>query len=372
MYSMQEVLDPQFLSTEYTKVSSISQSIPFFDFFVPSGSEENYAGDQIEMPRFAGERRAAPSNKRGSPARTLNVNAGEKVLAVPIHFFNEITLPRDCLRYLREPASPAVQNKGVTEISRHLRDFGYRQKVAKAVHLSKLMFNGIIYYGFDGGILESSSNAELTMDFSMGATHQDQLAHASNGSSDIIDIAWDSASALIMRDLDQIRVAAEYDMVPEPRHVWCPVVMKQWIRANTELKSFIVLNSPRAEEFLVGPGDTLEFPSQRWTFHFSAQTYIGADGSTVRDLIPATKVLITPDPTDGNWLTKYATDEDVPTQEGIAGSVAEANAQIQSVFGDFAYLRNTTNPPKLSLFLGTNFHYGLADVNAIWQPTVDF
>lgn len=375
MYGMAEVLKPQFITEEYRKISSASVDIPFLDFFVTPGNTTDKRGDQIELTRFEGERRAAPINARGSVARAQTVKAGRPIIMTPVHSFNEITLPSACYEFLRGTDSQDLQEKGADELERHMADFGFRQKIAKGVHLSKILFDGVVYYDVDGGILENSTGATITIDYAPGATHKDQLAHASNGDSDIIDAAWDVASTKIMAQLDKIRIAAEEDMVPEPRHVWLNPVAKQWFRGNTEMINFITLNSPRAEEFLLGMGDTLNFPAERWTFHFSAQTYVGADGSTVRQLLSTTKAAITPDPGDpsgGGWLRNMNMDQLVPTTVGIFKSVPEALAAEDRVFGDFAYLYLTHNAPGVNLFLGTNYHHGIPDVNAIWLPTVDF
>jgi hypothetical protein len=54
------------------------------------------------------------------------------------------------------------------------------------------------------------------------------------------------------------------------------------------------------------------------------------------------------------------------------GSVQEALGSLTEVYGQFAYLYLNTNPIKLSLMLGDNFYYGLADTNAVYMLTVDF
>jgi len=375
MFGMAEVLKPQFITESYRKIASASVQIPLLDFFVTPGNTSQKRGDQLELTRFEGERRAAPINARGSVARSQTVQAGRPIVMTPVHSFNEITLPSACYEFLRGTDSSDLQEKGAEELDRHMSDMGFRQKIAKGVHLSKILFDGIVYYDVDGGILENSTGATVTIDYAPGATHKDQLAHASNGSSDIIDAAWDTASTKIMSHLDKIRIAAEEDMVPEPRHIWGNQLLKQMLRANTEMISFITLNSSRANEMLLGMGDTWEFPNERWTFHFGAQTYIGADGTTVRQMISTTKVAITPDPGDpsqGGWLRNIETDQLIPTTVGIFKTMPEALAAEERVFGDFAYLFLKHNAPGVSLFLGTNYHVGIPDVNAIWLPTIDF
>lgn len=372
MYSIAAIQDPDFLTAAYQKSASIHANNPLFDFYERKGMVEERTGDIIEMLAFEDTRRAAPVNRRGSPARTLDMQGVEKVYFTPIHAFNEIDTPVEVLEFIQMPDSPIAEEKGMLALRRQFDLFGKRHSVLRAVSLAKALTGGLIYFDTDGNILESSSGAAISIDLGVAATHKSQLAHASNGSSDIIDVAWDSASAKILRDLEQIREAAEYDKAPMPKHVWMHTAAKQWFRDNTELKSFLTLNSPLAlqavNDFL--PQNELQLGD--WTFHFTATTYVGADGSTVRPLIPKTGAIITPDPGDGDWLRQFETSELIPSEEGITGSLEEAMGRFDKKFGDFAYFKVRDNPGGLSMRMGMNFLYCFADPNAVWYATVDF
>jgi len=365
LYGMQDVLNPQFLSAAYTKVASATVENPMLDFY---SKPQQYDGDTIEMVVYAGEREAAPVNSKGAAARTLDMRAANKQYFTPIHAYNEVTVPMASVEYLRNEDSPQIQDRGMQELRRQMELFGRRHRMLRSAALAKALVDGIIYFDKDGGILESSSGAYYTVDLQVGATHKSKLAHASNSGSDIIGTSWDSAGASILTDLEQITEAAEYDMVPPPRHVWLHTTAKSWIRANTELKSFLVLNSDRAENSLQSFNDTLIVGD--YTFHFYAGTYVGADGSTVRPLIPKTQAIITPDL--GEWFRHYETGETVPTGEGVASTFEEAMSKTQKVFGDFAYLRVDDNPVKVTMRMGMNFLYAFADPNAVWMPLVKY
>lgn len=367
---MQSVLTPQFLSEQYTKVASLSLQNPMLDFY---SKPQNYDGDEIEFAVFDDDREAAPINPRGAPARTLDARSATKKKFVPIHAFNEIVIPQASVEYLRQADNPMIQDRGLQEIQRQMELFGRRHRALRSVVLSKALAGGIVYFSGDGQVLESSSGATLTVDLGVGSTHKTQLAHASNGGSDIIGTAWDNAAASILTDLEQIRAAAEYDKVATPRHVWMHGSAKSWILSNTEIKAFVQYQNPQAANFLNvlgGGGDTLVIGD--WTFHFYNGTYIGADGSTVRPLIPITGAIITPDVNDGTWFRQYETSETIPTMEGIVSGYDQLPSMTTKVFGDFAYLKLIDNPVKTVMRMGMNFFYGFADANAVWFPTVDF
>lgn len=367
LYSMQDVLNPQFLSKAYSKIASLSVQNPMLDFY---SRPENYDGDVIEMVVYDDDREAAPINAKGAPARTQDTRGASKSYFSPIHAFNEVTIPMASVQFLRQDDNPALQNMGIQELRRQMELFGRRHRALRAVTLAKALSDGIVYYDTDGKVLESSSGAAVTVDLKVGATHKSQLAHASNGGSDIINTAWDQAGASILTDLEQIRDAAEYDKAPPPKHVWFHTTAKQWLRANTEIKSYIqYVDAARADQLLNSMSNG-SFVVGDYVFHFYNGTYVGADGSTVRPLIPITKAIITPDV--GDWFRHYECAELVPTGEGVMSSIEEALGNVQSVYGDFAYLRLDDNPVKLTMRMGANFLYAFADPNAVWMPTVDF
>lgn len=370
MYEMQQVLTPQFLSQQYAKIASLSLANPMLDFY---NKPSDYDGDEVEFVVYDDTRQAAPINPKGAPARQLDLQGATKKKFVPVHAYNEVVIPQASVDYLRMTERPEIQDRGLEEIKRQMELFARQHRATRSITLAKALSGGLIYFDVNGQVLESSSGAATTIDLGVGATHKSQLAHVSNGSSDIIGTAWDNASASILTDLEQIREAAEYDKAPTPRHVWLHTCGKPWILTNTEIKAFVQYQNPQAMQHLnvfSGGGDTLVIGD--WTFHFYNGTYVGADGSTVRPLIPKTGAIITPDVNDGTWFRHYETSETVPLMEGIVSSYDQLASMTDKRFGDYAYLKLVDNPVKTVLRMGMNFFYGFADPNAVWFPTVDF
>lgn len=375
--SMRDVLNPQFLSKAYEKVASATISNPLMETY---GSRPlDFTGDKIEQPIFDDARSPLPLNTPGSVARTVSMLGATKVYHSPYYMFNEATIPMQAVQYLRQFDNPGVQNKGLQELQRQFRLFGRRHATTKALILAKTLSDGVVYYDPTTGDVRETSSGALTIDLGVPASHKAQLAHASNGGSDIIGTAWDQSGAKIIQDLDQIREAAEYDKAPPPKHVWLHPVAKQWLRDNTEFSKFI----PYADvsridamlrSFATGADRKVShdsFDIGDYTFHFWAGTYDDANGVT-RPFIPKTKAIITPEPTDSDWLMHLNSDEMIPTSEGVFGSLEEAINGFTTVFGDFAYFQLKGNANAVSMLLGWKGWFGFADVNAPWMPTVDF
>ena len=376
LYSVEDLLDPQYLSPFYSEIASANMNNPFLQFYAGSGGIDN-PGDIIEMTYFPANKTPVPLNKKGSPAKTQSLIGAQSYFHKPIHIFNELTLPLHSVMNMRAPDSQAVDPKGRAEIDRQFKAFVYRQNLARSVAISKAFANGVIYVDPDGVILESSSGAELTIDLQVPAGHKSQLDY--NGGGAIINTAGDNSAALILEDLRQIRVAAEEQNAEYPNHVWMHSTGLGWLRANTEIKAYIQGGgSPERTEYLLngyGASGTngvngVTFELGGYTWHFYDGTYTASDG-TVKPLIPTTKAIITPDP-NPTWFRNYNGMEIVPTQVGVFGGFQEALNSVGEIYGDFAYATIGHNPPKISIFAGTNFLYAFANPNAVWMPTVDF
>lgn len=373
LYTMKDILSPTNLLAAYQKQASIHVSNPFFDFF-NAKTPENVDGETFEFVVYDDTRTPAPINTRGAPARSLTPEGAEKKYITPLHVFNEMTIPSNAVEFLREENSPNIQQRGVAELGRQMDRFAKRHALARVIQLAHA-FRGNVYYDANGMPLESSSSAQTTVPTGVPAANRSQLAHASNSSTDIITIAWDSPTATILSDLRKIRKAAEYDKVPMPKHVWLPEVGIPWICNNDEIADFVRFgSSPSETKNMLDKmaGDTNMLTIGSWTFHFTSTTYVGADESTVRPLLADTAAVITPDVNDGDWFLHAEASETIPTEDGVLGGFNEYFSNTQKVFGDFAYARIDDNPLRVTMRMGMNFLYAFKEPKAVYYPTVDF
>lgn len=361
--AMRELLNAQFMSDAFHEMASVHSNNPMLDFF--GSSPKQVSGDEIQVPYYNTTKKMAPMTDKGVPATSMEAIGATKYYYSPHHVFVEVPLPLYTLEYLRNDSSHDIQQKGHDEIVRQMEAVAHRVNTTRAVTLAKTLQDGVVYTNDQGVVLESSSGAARTHDLQVGSTHKSKLAHASNGGSDIIAAAWDTASTKILQHLDQIKMAAEYDNAPPPKHIWLHSTAKQWFRANTELKAYFEQNQMQANTIL--SGDIVDING--YTFHFYDGTYEASDGTT-KDIIGRTKAIITPD--IGDWFFNADGDELVPASEGMMNTADEAMGQVNRVFGDYSYAKLTDNPPSLMLRMGTNFLYAFKQPNAVWMPLVDF
>jgi hypothetical protein len=360
---LREVLTPQFLSRTYSRIAAATLSNPMLDLY---SRPTEYDGDEIDMVVFDDIREPAPVNPRGAPARTLDAAGAARRRFVPIHVFNEVTVPMAAVEFLRRPESRAVQDRGLQELRRQMDLFGRRHRSLRGVVLAQALTRGRIHWDRESGrILDAAGPGAETVELGVPDSHRETLAHPAFAGSDIIEQSWSDPAAKILTQLENIREAAEFDKAPIPRHVWLHPQAKRWLRANTEIGGFLRSSPTRSEEALAGFGDAIEIAD--FVFHFFGGTWEGPDGN-LRPLIPKDTAAITPDP--GDWFRHYETSETVPLADGVIGSFDSIFSSTTRVYGDFAYLRIADNPVKVTMRMGMNFLYAFADPAAVWCPLI--
>lgn len=360
-WGVADILDPQFLTTAYQKQTGIDDVNPFLDYF--SVAKENVYGDTVEVTVFPAERSPAPINPLGSSARTLAERGASKAYFTPVNSYNELPIQQTTLLFLREEAAPQFQDLGRAELNRQIAYFKRRHQLLRQVVLSKTLFNGIVYTDSSGNVKESSSTG-LSIDLGVAASHKNQM-------SSLIATKWSDASAKILTQLDNIRIAAANAGVPIPTEIWVNSSVKKWLRDNTELKAYFQTANIKNVD-LVLQGDMVQIGQFNW--HFFDGTYVDDTGTT-RKLVPDNQACIHPKISGaGGWFRGIEGSNLVHSADGIQGadSAEAALSGDQIMYGDYVYCKKKDNPSTVVLRGGTRFLYAFADPDAIWMPTVDF
>lgn len=355
LFTLEDVLDPEFFMYAYNEVDATTKPNAFYDFYM--GTPEQQDGRLVEMVYYPTDKQVVSGNAPGSPSKPVDLKGASKKYFASLRSFNHIDIDMQSVTYLRQDSTNAIQDKGQQEIQRQLKLFSAKHRKFKEVVFSKMMTTGVCYFNSDWMPLESNSGADTskTLDWGVPANNKNQL-------NSIIGTRWDQAAAPILDDLVSIRLVAEENNTETPRHIWTNSTARQWILSNTELKSFMVLNSPRAEAVLNGIGDQIVFDNFTW--HFFDGTYIGADGSTTRKFIADKVAVITPDP--GDWLFHVVTPELVPSATGVVGSAEEGVGKFDKVYGDFMYAKVIDDPARLRIHGGFNWFTGLKNPYSIF------
>ena len=361
MYALDEVLHPLVVTDMYSTHAGRFFENPLLETY--GGDARRYRGDRFQFAYHAAARTPAPANLRGQPARVLQATGATQRQVYMVRSFNEIGLSADALQMVRRPEDLSLQEAGREEIRRQMEDFGDRHRLFRAVCLAKTLTAGEIHFDNAGHVVEGVAEAAYTVDLGVPAAHKGDLTH---GGVPLIDRAWSESDAAILDQLDAIKVAAQEDGAPEPRHLWLHHSAKRHLRANAQLQSYLQGSAERIDAVLRG---SVIDELAGWTWHFYSGAYRTADGAS-RPFIPEGRAVMTPDP--GPWLRAADGSELLPTYVGPRATVDEALADVEEVFGDFAYVLLDDNPTRLVLRMGANFAYALAEPKAVWMPTIDF
>jgi len=359
-----KILDYRTLGSIYQDASRATiANNPYFQMY-GVGDGQNYDTDEVEFVKLSNVRDPAPMNSRNQAARVLAPTGKELRKLSMFNFFNVLQLSMGTFQFLRHPEQWVLQRKAEQEVTQQTEDFAKRHSLTKQLLQAKFMSAANVYIDLaSGDVLESATGTYMTVATGIPSANLSQIALSSfGGSGNLIDKAWDDPTAKILDHLDLLNQCVEYQGSEPLRHIWLRSPNRKWIRNNDQILELYQAEGSRLDRAV--SGDTFEI--EGYTFHFYNGTYIDQTGA-VNYFIPSTQAIITPDP--GDWIARGQGIQLVPRQVGI---VAQQLGEWDEVYGDFSYTYEEHNPPRLDLYTGSNWLFGLRNPASIFAPTVDF
>jgi len=342
----------------------------FFTETFYGSNVQNVNSDEVEIVSIGATTRPGPGNERGGSARQLQPKGGTKRIATLFNEFNELRLPTDCMHALREPESYGFQEKGRTSLMIQVEEAALKARLHKEIVLRSILVNHRVNVNEDGEILEPTIDAttgahtdatgtQKSADFGVADSHRGNCGS-------IVSAQWSTAATKIGEQLDIFQRQNARNGCPRLENVITQSLNKSALRNNTEFNDWAKYNSVRPNAILQGEGiDGLW--GMNW--HFVDGTWTDKDGTT-HDLVPQRCAVLLPSLTNLSWLRAFAGAELVPNSIEIAATPEEALANMELVYGEYAYAQLQISPTRLSLFNGDNFGLGLPDLNCLWRPTV--
>ncbi len=360
--ALADLLNPQFVSDQFKEEALAVVENPMLDYF-DKAARDQY-GDIIEVNYMEAESRPAPLNARGKPSKPLDEQGSKTLYFKPFNSYNSMPVANQVIEFMRDPNSIQHQEKGAIALQDAMQAMGTRIRMLRAVVLAKTLTGGVVYTDVDGNITETASTGP-TYNFQVPASNKSQLTFGSA----IIATAWDNAAAKIATQLKNLRQKAIELHLPEPKHIWCPTDVINWLLDNTQLKEYFIRN-PRANEQIL-QGEMTE-GLLGYTWHFYDGVYEASDGTT-KPLIPRTQVIIHPEVQgQSGWFRAFNGSQLINSTTKESKTIQESIANKEVVYGDYAYIREVRDPDSTVMYTGTNFLYAFANPSAIWMPTVDF
>lgn len=164
-------------------------------------------GDTLRYKVVEGTRQLARAVDRSQPASEKAGKGIDKKTVTMPNYKELLTLdPHDLENLMSD--SGMVQETGRDEIARQVAEKATLVVNSQWTAIHKVLFGGgIIYLDPDGHHLTSSSGAVVTIDAGIPAVNKSQIKLI-DGSTDIIDASWETATTKIMKHINQIKTTA--------------------------------------------------------------------------------------------------------------------------------------------------------------------
>jgi hypothetical protein len=317
--------------------------------------------------RVTGTRSTARAVAYGSPSLARQLRNVEEVPFKLIHVAENVNFPMAKFRNLLDKGTLNIDEKGVREITRQVREARKNVDNLRVAALTQMLFNGQIYFDGQGNLLPSSTNARTVVDFAVPSGNKAQLNWDGNGA--ILSAGWETNSTDIATQIITLRRAAERLTGYELKHAFYGKNVPNYLINNTTLQGYFIRNQESNGQFL----RTADIPSPLLglSWHPAYSAFFEDANGVNQGLVGDDQVVFTPEP-DNDWIGWLEGTVDVPGSVTVAADATAALDNIQTASGMFAYGTITTDPVAIKLVYGDTFLPVLKVPKAIFIATVNF
>lgn len=321
--------------------------------------------DTGEYTRVNGTRTTARIAAYGSPSRARNLKGLTVCPVKLLHAPEHINLNLPDFRGLLQKDSLVIDEKGVQEIGRQVRDARQNLDNLRVGALTEALFKGAIYFDDEGNLLPSSSGASITTDFAIPAGNKDQLNALGGGN--IISASWATTSTDIHTHVVSLKQAAGRLTGYPLRHAFYGKNVPDMLVSNTTLKDFFVQNSMANTQFL-STGD-IPNPLLGLSWHPAYEAFFEDADGNYQSPVGDNQVVFTPEPSV-DWIGWLEGTVDIPTRLSVSSDAVEALSSVRSQQGMFAYATLETDPVRIKMVYGDTFLPVIKVPSAVFIATV--
>lgn len=312
--------------------------------------EFNRVGQKVEgnagrYTTVRGTRKTARHAMYGAAARKRELRDVATKDVKLLHSFEHLDMDPLVLQMLRAYDSYEKQTLGQQEVDRQLREFrAYFDNARLAAKYSMLSLANI-YYDREGNLLPSSSGADVTVDFGVGANNLNQL----NG---IITASWALANTDIPAQLRALRQRSAQQTGYQLKYAFYGANIPTYLTQNNYVLDYLARNPTMSARFL----EAAEIPDGLFGFTWVpvyTSFFEDADG-TNQTFFGGDTVVFTP-AIDSEVYELLEGSYMVPTSFNATADLAAALRTLKQVWGMFSYAVPIHNPVTAQMFFGDNF-----------------
>jgi hypothetical protein len=323
--------------------------------------------DSGTYTRVYGTRTVARTAAYGSPSQRRELKGIEEVPVKLMHSIENITFPMSDFRGLMQPGSLNIDQKGVKEIGRQVREARKNSDNLRVAALTSLMFQGAIYTDQGGNLLPNSTGARTTANFAVPTGNQAQLNVFGTGN--VIDVSWANAAADIDAQIMTLRQYALRLTGYPLKYAYYGKNVPGLLTGNTKLANYFWRNGEANPAYL-GTGD-IPSPLLGLTWKPAYEAFFEDANGVNQPLAGDNQVTFCPEPST-DWIAWLEGKYDVPTKLTVSADAVAALSDVETVAGMFAYATLITDPLSVKMVYGDTFLPTLKVPKAIFQATVQF
>ena len=332
---------------------------------VPSGNK--IMGDKAKYIKITGERRTSLFNKYGSPPRARALRDVSDAAMRLLHTFESFEIELTQVQNLHA-FEQYVQDQGMDWLNYQLTEAAHRPMNTRITSLASVLRYGQIYIDVDGNLLPNSSGADVTVDFNIPATHQNQI----NG---IIDVSWANNSANIPRQIASLQANSLQETgMPLTTALYGKNVLT-YMTTNDYVLDYLSRHEQMRDSILrdntIPPG---LFGIKNW--HPVWTSFFEDQNGVVQEIWDNDLCVMMPDisqPDQMNWWGAYEGSYPVPRKLEIQKNLKDPFANYELVYGFFGFaLIRTDGVPGYKVFTGDTALFGPKNEKALYQIDTAF
>ena len=361
--SILELLHYTSLSKAVLRTSELPN--PFGDEFM--SNTEDVVGDSARYRLQFSQRKAAPANVYGSPAREFTlIDLGDATVKL-VHNFLSVTLGgrQGPILWNQLQSMDSYQRDEARGILRQqLEQFGKVFGNHRIWMLARMLRAGVCHYDANGEPLPSSSGAVTTVTNNVNANNQNQL----NG---LITASFALASTNIPLFFSQLRKRSKRLSGLPIELAYYGENFPTYVSQNSFLAEYLSRHEQFRTPWVMENGGVIPngmFGIPQWV-DVSDAFYTDASG-TNQDLWDGDAITFCPRPTTGEWHKLMLGTYWCPSSLQAFADGMSAMASLKPVQGMFSFAQVNMNPPGVVHFAGDTAMHVYKTPDAIFQADV--
>lgn len=361
--SLRDVLGAPQLCGSYETVTT---GIP--DVFDPGfyTEDQQVEGDKGSFFQVQGQRALAEIVAYGSPSTATQMKNVTEVPVVLLHVNKNLMLPMTKFMGLIEMNSRGsdflIDEKGVQEIARHVKNSVQLVKNLKIALLTQLLTLGNNYFDASGALLPSSSGAKTTVTSQIASGNIGNVSSVLKNADGSAATPWTSNSADIEGQLIYLDQLAMDNSGYMPARAFYGRNIPQYLSSNPKMAAFLARNAG-ANDLYIKKGRITELGNMSWEPGYRS-SFVDSSGTTQR-IIGDNQIVFTPAP-DTSWLGWINGGYPIPRSVEVAKDGMDVLQNVDVAYGDFMYAVVTIDPVSIKLIYGTTTLPVVKVPGAVW------